>query len=99
QPSLPEEWYPGGTRKAQPTIQIVVPTPAPLPTIPEPSPLPPDQPDQPEPIVGVFVPVPEQPVAPVEQPTIEVQPTANQQATVDAWLVAPPSTPTSSPAP
>lgn len=103
-PMMTDEWYAGGTRKAQPTIQIVTPTLAPLPTIPEPPPLPPAPPvSQPEPIVGVFV--PEQPIAAIEEPipTIEVQPTvqptADKQATVDAWLLAPASTPTSSPAP
>lgn len=106
QPSIPEEWYPGGIRKPQPTTHIVIPTLGPLPTIPEPPPLPPAPPaapvSQPEPIVGVFV--PEQPVAVVEEPipTIEVQPTVlptpDKQATVDAWLLASPSTPTSSPA-
>src|SRR5262249_16674845 len=57
---------------------------------------------QPEPIVGVFV--PQEPTAVVAEPipTVEtlptLYPTANE-ATVEAWVAAPASTPTSSPAP
>jgi hypothetical protein len=100
------EWYPGGV-KPYPSIEIVHPTTAPLPTMPGLPPVLPAPPEQqqpvrqPEPIVGVFV--PQEPVVVEESiPTVEAlttpPPTANE-ATVEAWVAAPVSTPTSSPAP
>jgi len=93
-----QEWYPGGV-KIQPTIHIVVPTRAPVPTsLPVPTY---------PPVVAAPPVVQEQPVV-VEQPasveqvvptvappaTSMPQPTPNKEATVQAWLASPPSTPT-----
>jgi hypothetical protein len=102
---LIEEWYPGSV-KTFPTIQVAAPTLAPLPTIADPPTVAAPPVEQPAPVVGVYV--PEQHIVAVvepvqEVPTIEVGtstplPTANE-ATVQAWVAAPPSTPTNTPAP
>ncbi len=98
-PAHPGTRYPGVSNDVQPTIHVLVPTGRiPPPARVEPSPLPPSM-SQPDPIGGVFV--PEEPtVAPQQEipPTVE-QPTADTEATAEVWVLAPPSTPTASPAP
>jgi hypothetical protein len=97
---LIEEWYPGST-KVWPTVQAATSLPA-LPTAALPSPVPVVQS---HPVSGVYVPVQAEPVVePV--PTTELKPTTPptalptaNEATVQAWLAAPPSTPTALPAP
>jgi hypothetical protein len=97
-PAHPGTRYPGVSDDVQPTIQVLVPPSRIPPARVEPSPLPPAI-SHPDPIGGVFV--PEEPVATAEQeiPPTAVQPTADTEATAEAWVLAPPSTPTSSPAP
>jgi hypothetical protein len=92
-----------------PASTAVRPTAA-IPTISQPTlePTPSLAPDEPvsqeAPVVAVPPPVPEtivQPVAPTEvpAPVIDTQATADKQATVEAWVQAPPSTSTSLPEP
>jgi hypothetical protein len=93
-----------------PASTAVLPTAA-IPTIPqptlEPTPFPaPDEPvSQDAPVVVAPPPVPVDPVAqpvfPTEEPApvIDTQSTADKQATVEAWVQAPPSTSTSLPEP
>jgi hypothetical protein len=97
---LVEEWYPGSSKTwpsplvasytqipstaAIPTV-VVLPTPVAMPVVAQ----------QPQP-VRVEIPQPLHVI--VEEPTVVI-PTADKEATVQAWLAAPPGTPTSSPAP